>query len=99
MQLSIESLVAPIVSIVVSVIVAWIAMSTRLAVLETKIDDLAEDVRKHNDLIERVTKLEVNDKAQWERLDERRAQANATEHELHQLHNLVSSFHHVGGTE
>lgn len=91
MTLDVENLIAPIVSIFISVAVAWVAMNTRLAVLETKIDDLAEDVRKHNNLVERTTKLEVNDKAQWERLDERRNQAEKMEAEIHDLQREVAS--------
>ena len=94
MTFDIETLVAPIISIIVSVVVAWVAWSSRLAVLETKIDDLAEDVRKHNDLVERVTKLEVNDKAQWERLDERRDECHELQHEVNQIRKQMTVYHH-----
>lgn len=94
MTFNIETLVAPVISIIVSVVVAWVAWSSRLAVLETKIDDLAEDVRRHNDLVERVTKLEVNDKAQWERLDERRDECHELQHEIHVIKQQLVAWHH-----
>lgn len=94
MTFDLETLIAPVISIIVSVVVAWVAWSSRLAVLETKIDDLAEDVRKHNDLVERVTKLEVNDKAQWERLDERRDECHELQHEVHQIRKQMAVYHH-----
>ena len=97
MTLDLETLVAPIISVIVAVIVSWMAMSTKLAVLETKIDDLSEDVRKHNNLVERVTIIEANDKAQWARLDERREQERAIEHELQDLKREVASYHHHQG--
>jgi len=94
MTFDIETLVAPIISIIVSVVVAWVAWSSRLAVLETKLDDLAEDVRKHNNLVERMTRLEVSDKAQWERLDERRSECHELQHEVHQMKQQMVAWHH-----
>lgn len=94
MTLDIETLVAPVISVIVSVVVAWVAWSSRLAVLETKLDDLAEDVRKHNNLVERMARLEISDKAQWERLDERRDECHELQKEVGDLKHKMATYHH-----
>jgi DNA repair ATPase RecN len=70
------------------------AWSSRLAVLETKLDDLSEDVRKHNNLVERMARLEISDKAQWERLDERRDECHELSKEVGELKHKMAQYHH-----
>jgi DNA repair ATPase RecN len=94
MTLELETLVAPVISVIVSVVVAWVAWSSRLAVLETKLDDLADDVRKHNNLVERMARLEISDKAQWERLDERRDECHEMQREVNAIKNEMAQYHH-----
>jgi DNA repair ATPase RecN len=94
MTLDLETLVAPIISVIVAVIVSWMAMSTKLAVLETKLDDLSEDVRKHNNLVERMARIEISDKAQWERLDERRDECHELQKEVGDLKHKMATYHH-----
>lgn len=94
MTLDLETLVAPVISVIVAVIVSWMAMSTKLAVLETKLDDLAEDVRKHNNLVERMARLEISDKAQWERLDERRDECHELTKEVNAIKHEMAQYHH-----
>lgn len=45
------------------------AVSTRLARLETKLDDLVDDVQKHNGVVERTAILERDQKATWRQID------------------------------
>lgn len=52
------SLISPVVTALCAFLGSWFAFSTRLAKVETKVDRLAEDVRKHNGVIERTYKLE-----------------------------------------
>lgn len=52
------SLISPVVTALCAFLGSWFAFSTRLAKVETKVDRLAEDVRKHNGVIERMYKLE-----------------------------------------
>lgn len=52
------ALISPIVTAVCAFLGSWFAFSTRLAKVETKVDRLAEDVRKHNGVIERTYNLE-----------------------------------------
>ena len=95
MTISIEALAAPVASIVVSTIVAWIALNTRLAVLETKLDELGEDVRKHNNVVERVTKLEMSDKSLWSGLDTGREAGTELQHQVRDLERWVAAHQDV----
>lgn len=49
---------------------AWFTFSNRLTRLETKIDILSEQVKKHNGIVERTYKLESDVKTMWLRHDE-----------------------------
>ena len=55
--------IGPIISAVVTAFITgvsiYVAMSNRLSILETKMDALAEDVRKHNGVVERMYKAEA----------------------------------------
>lgn len=53
------ALISPIVTALCAFLGSWFALSTRLAKVETKVDRLSEDVRKHNGVIERTYKLET----------------------------------------
>lgn len=53
------SLISPIVTAACAFLGSWFAFSTRLTRVETKVDRLSEDVRKHNGVIERTYKLET----------------------------------------
>lgn len=55
------------------------AVSTRLARLETKMDDLADDVRKHNGVVERTAILERDQKAAWRQIDSMRQEIHELE--------------------
>ena len=55
------------------------AVSTRIARLETKMDDLADDVRKHNGVVERTAILERDQKATWRQIDSMRQEIHEIE--------------------
>lgn len=44
-------------------------LSRQIAALDTKVDVLCEDVRKHNSVVERTTVLEQSSKAAWKQID------------------------------
>ncbi|MBP3883626.1 MAG: hypothetical protein J6D54_01635 [Olsenella sp.] len=55
------------------------AVSTRLARLETKLDDLVDDVQKHNGVVERTAILERDQKATWKQIDSMRREIHELE--------------------
>lgn len=52
------SLISPVVTALCAFLGSWLAFSTRLTRVEGKVDSLADDVRRHNGVIERTYKLE-----------------------------------------
>ena len=48
-------------------------LTTQIAALSAKMDDLAEDVRRHNDVMERTYKLESDMGTAFHRIDELRS--------------------------
>lgn len=66
--------VTPYASAIVTALIAggatYAAMSSRLAVLESKMDSLTESVRKHNNLVERMAVAEREQKTLWKAMDE-----------------------------
>lgn len=51
--------IGPIISAICAFAGSWFAFSTRLTRVETKMDALSEDVRKHNGVVERMYKAEA----------------------------------------
>lgn len=51
--------IGPAISAICAFVGSYFAFSTRLARVETKMDILAEDVRKHNGVVERMTRAET----------------------------------------
>lgn len=51
--------IGPAISAICAFVGSYFAFSTRLARVETKMDMLAEDVRKHNGVVERMTRAET----------------------------------------
>lgn len=62
--------ISPLISAIVAGVGIYVAMSNKLAVLETKMDLLSEKVEKHNNVVERTYKLESDMATQWVRFDE-----------------------------
>lgn len=61
----------------------YAAMSARLARIEQKVDDLADDVRRHNGVVERTAVLERDQKAAWREIDKIRASMCDEMHRMH----------------
>ena len=65
-----ESIIVACITGVVTLIGVILSNSKNRAVMEVKLDALTAKVEKHNQLIERMIKIEESDKAQWRRIDE-----------------------------
>lgn len=78
-----EVFLAPIASGVVSAIIAafgvYVAITNRLTRLETLIDQLRDEVEKHNQMVERTYKLEADSATSWKRYDELAARVERLE--------------------
>jgi len=73
-----QALIGPIASGIISAFIAtvgvYVAMMTRLTRLETLMEQLKDEVEKHNQMVERTYKLESDSAAltaRVERLEER----------------------------
>ena len=60
----------PLATVVIAALTFYSAVTSRLTRIETKMDDLAEDVKKHNSVVERVVILERDNKAIWRNIDD-----------------------------
>lgn len=80
----------PYIGTIVTVVLAFVGfygmVSTRLARTEQKIDDLAEDVKRHNGVIERTFKLESDMNTAYKRIDELKARDEKIEQKMEKLH-------------
>lgn len=78
-----QALIAPIASGVVSALLAavgvYVAITNRLTRLETLIDNLREETKKHNEVVERTYKLEADSATSWKRYDELTARVERLE--------------------
>lgn len=68
--ISINSFIAPCVTALLTAIGVYAGIVKQLTKLETKMDDLAKQVEKHNSIVERTFKLESDMSTQWRRYDE-----------------------------
>lgn len=67
---SISAVLGAIISGIVSLMVSGRQHDKTIALVEYRISALEKKVEKNNDLQNRVLTLELNDKAQWKRIDE-----------------------------
>ena len=78
-----EVFIAPIASGVVGAIISafgvYVAITNRLTKLETLIDQLRDEVEKHNAIVERTYKLEADAATSWKRYDELTARVERLE--------------------
>ena len=88
--MDISAYISPIITVVIAVFTAYITMknaneqlSIQIASLTTKVDDLKEDVEKHNSLIERIYKLESDNSTAFKRIDELRESIKSVEKNLY----------------
>lgn len=69
-----EVFLAPIASGIVGAIISafgvYVAITNRLTKLETLIDQLRDEVERHNAIVERTYKLEADAATSWKRYDE-----------------------------
>lgn len=69
-----EVFIAPIASGIVGAIISafgvYVVITNRLTKLETLIDQLRDEVEKHNAIVERTYKLEADAATSWKRYDE-----------------------------
>lgn len=69
-MIDISAVIGPALSALCAFGGSWLAFSTRLARVETKVDMLADNVEKHNKVVERTYKLESDMDTMWHRHDE-----------------------------
>lgn len=78
-----EVFIAPIASGIVGAIISafgvYVAITNRLTKLETLIDQLRDEVEKHNAIVERTYKLEADAATSWKRYDELTARVERLE--------------------
>lgn len=78
-----EVFIAPIASGIVGAIISafgvYVAITNRLTRLETLIDQLRDEVEKHNAIVERTYKLEADSETSWKRYDELTARVERLE--------------------
>jgi len=79
-----QALIGPIASGVISALIAavgiYVASSNRLTRLETLMEQLKNEVEKHNELVERTYKLEADSATSWHRYDELTGRVERLEH-------------------
>lgn len=68
--MEISQLLISILTAAGSVFAFWLGISNRLTRLETKMDELAKKVEKHNSIVERTYRLETEQETAWKRHDE-----------------------------
>ena len=69
-MIDISVLVGPVLSALCAFAGSWLAFSTRLTRVETKLETIEAKQDKHNDVIERTYKLESDQATAWKRHDE-----------------------------
>ena len=89
--------IGSIVTIVIAIVGGWVAMknannakftelTAQIAALTTKVDDLKDQVEKHNTVIERTYKLETDMGTAYKRIDELKARDDKLEEKMERLH-------------
>ena len=80
-----QSLVGPIASGIIGAICAafgvYVAITNRLTKLETLMEQLKDEVEKHNAIVERTYKLEADMATSWKRHDELTGRVERLEHQ------------------
>ncbi len=83
--------IGPIVTALIAAGGTYAAVSAKLARLETALTDLRRDVEKHNNVLERVYKLESDNATAFHRIDELRSEQHDIRDDLHYIK--------IGGTK
>lgn len=98
MQIDFNSLVAPILSAALAAFSTYALLMQRLAILETKMDNLTTIVNKHNNVIEREYIVERDVKTAFSRIDENREAIKAIQGDMESI-KLALAQNKVGGTD
>lgn len=78
--------IGSIITVVIALLGFYGAITTRLTRLETKVDDLAEQTHKHNNVVERTYKLESDMHTAYKRIDELKDRDEKIESRIEKLH-------------
>jgi outer membrane murein-binding lipoprotein Lpp len=82
--------ISPYIGTIATVVIAFLgfygAITARLTRMETKMDDLASQVDKHNNVIERTFKLESDMNTAYKRIDELKARDEKIEERMEKFH-------------
>ena len=70
MVTAVATIIGALISGVVSLLVSSMQHDKSMALVEYKIEELKKQVEKHNDLVERMVKVEESLKANWKQIDE-----------------------------
>lgn len=81
-----SAFVAPVVTVVIAVVSFYGMTSARLARIEQKVDDLADDVRRHNGVVERTGIAERDIKTAFTKYEDLRDEVKELRDEVHRLH-------------
>jgi outer membrane murein-binding lipoprotein Lpp len=95
--MDISPYVGSIVTVVIAIVGGYVAMknannqrflelTTQIATLTAKVDDLKDQVEKHNTVIERTYKLETDMGTAYKRIDELKARDEKIEEKMERLH-------------
>lgn len=98
MTLDFNSLIAPILSAALAAFSTYALLMQRLAILETKMDNLTTVVNKHNNVIERTYLVERDAKTMWLRIDENKQGIKELQEEIEELRLLLAQ-QNIGGTD
>lgn len=82
MAVDISSFISPVLSAVFTAFATYALLRERLAIVETKLDLLKEDVNKYSNYEARLGIIENNDKTMWRRIDENRDSISALRKEF-----------------
>lgn len=70
--MELQPFVGPVLTALITLVGVYATMSRQLAVLETEIKNLREQVEKHNRVVERTFKMESDLNTAFKRIDEHR---------------------------
>lgn len=82
MAVDISSFISPVLSAAFTAFATYALLRERLAIVETKLDLLKEDVNKYSNYEARLGIIENNDKTMWRRIDENRDSISALRKEF-----------------
>ena len=66
--------ISPYIGTIVTIVIAFLSfygmMASRFSRMEEKVDNLAKEVEKHNNIVERTAVLERDNKTAWNAIDD-----------------------------